>query len=306
MPASPTAWESAPPSPTTFVAPVLPIHIPQTGDAAMQQFFHDIVGQLSVLNSSVTSVPPTPTLGPRTSFMAPAPLAAALRSVAGADAGDQFEDADEEDESDVGTGSFVSQAYAGAPIYATPTPDGQRYSSQGSQEHPRYPQDHLRFSSQEQDRPRYSSQEHQRYSGQPQHPPPVTSPSSTLGADYVLVQKVAALPLPLQAPPLVPRPSPRIPMRSSARPTSRAGGVYETPGQAADKENSRRSQPQRQAPPPPVGLGIAAEGKRQTLGLAIQSGGVPAFEQDSLSSGGPRLQKRKSAFFHFLLFPGGE
>ncbi|GAA5834744.1 hypothetical protein JCM11251_003651 [Rhodosporidiobolus azoricus] len=40
-------------------APVLPIHIPQTGDAAMQQFFHDIVGQLHTI-SLRNSLPPSP------------------------------------------------------------------------------------------------------------------------------------------------------------------------------------------------------------------------------------------------------
>ncbi|BGP55155.1 serine/threonine-protein kinase gin4 [Rhodotorula sphaerocarpa] len=72
-----SAWESLPPSPTPAAAatfdsdtasqrssdgaPVLPIHIPQTGDAAMQQFFHDIVGQLQTITLR-NSLPPSPAL----------------------------------------------------------------------------------------------------------------------------------------------------------------------------------------------------------------------------------------------------
>ncbi|GAA5855207.1 hypothetical protein JCM8547_008984 [Rhodosporidiobolus lusitaniae] len=54
---------SSPASTSTTVnadgVPVLPIHIPQTGDAAMQQFFHDIVGQLHTI-SLRNSLPPSP------------------------------------------------------------------------------------------------------------------------------------------------------------------------------------------------------------------------------------------------------
>lgn len=215
-PASPV-WESAPPSPSpSSIAPVLPIHIPQTGDAAMQQFFHDIVGQLSVLHTS--SAPPSPTPSGRSSFLpyptpAPSPLLPA---------GEQFEDA-EDDESDAGTDSILSH-YAHRP---------DRYSAASSSQQSRH--------------------------------------SSSLGGDYVIVPK-------LVAPPLVPRPA----TRASARPTSRTGSPYE-----GDKENARGA----------VGLGIGGVGsgmeRRQPMGLAIQSGGVPDFDEELLQSPHPRLQKRK-------------
>ncbi|GAA6013986.1 hypothetical protein JCM10207_000196 [Rhodosporidiobolus poonsookiae] len=129
-------WVSMPPSPSpgavaafesalsaagasagTGGAPVLPIHIPQTGDAAMQQFFHDIVGQLHTI-SLRNSLPPSPNPGaspspsPAATYVSSfldgassiggvstAPTTPAMGSGAAEDA--RFEDA-EDDESDVG------------------------------------------------------------------------------------------------------------------------------------------------------------------------------------------------------------
>lgn len=98
-------WESAPPSPSPnaaafegSTAPVLPIQIPQTGDAVMQQFFHDIVGQLQTItlrNSLPASPLNSPSVAHQAAFFLPG---------AGGVVGDdltQFEDA-EEDESDAG------------------------------------------------------------------------------------------------------------------------------------------------------------------------------------------------------------
>ncbi|SCZ93314.1 BZ3500_MvSof-1268-A1-R1_Chr6-2g08603 [Microbotryum saponariae] len=89
--------------------PVLPIAIPQTGDAAMQQFFHDLVGHLQTMSlhgsspSSPVSSPPT---SHRQSFLSATsnvgPVMTTHHSAhtrRRSSAGDQFEDA-EEDESD--------------------------------------------------------------------------------------------------------------------------------------------------------------------------------------------------------------
>ncbi|GAA5843224.1 hypothetical protein JCM3766R1_006629 [Sporobolomyces carnicolor] len=119
-PDSPNAgWESVPPSPSpasaptfettsTTGAPVLPIHIPQTGDAAMQQFFHDIVGQLTTIslrNSLTAPGPSTAASSPattfRSSFMESGSSTAATTPATDGDM-TQFEDA-EDDESDIGT-----------------------------------------------------------------------------------------------------------------------------------------------------------------------------------------------------------
>ncbi|GAA5881260.1 hypothetical protein JCM3774_002867 [Rhodotorula dairenensis] len=137
-----SAWESLPPSPSPAAtaafeststsprssggAPVLPIHIPQTGDAAMQQFFHDIVGQLQTI-SLRNSLPPSPALSAVSpagtqissfldsgaSAISTAPTTPAMGSsgAGGARTGNgpggegdnsRFEDA-EDDESDIGT-----------------------------------------------------------------------------------------------------------------------------------------------------------------------------------------------------------
>jgi hypothetical protein len=69
-------WESAPPSPSpgfspTFdssAPPVLPIQIPQTGDAATQQFFEQLVGQIQTL-SLRNSLPPSPASSPTPIFV---------------------------------------------------------------------------------------------------------------------------------------------------------------------------------------------------------------------------------------------
>ncbi|BGO91156.1 serine/threonine-protein kinase gin4 [Rhodotorula toruloides] len=132
-----SGWESMPPSPSPQAsaafetsssssrpssggAPVLPINIPQTGDAAMQQFFHDIVGQLQTI-SLRNSLPPSPApsavspagtyvssfLDSGASNVSTAPTTPAMTSnspqvqhKADGDAS-RFEDA-EDDESDVG------------------------------------------------------------------------------------------------------------------------------------------------------------------------------------------------------------
>ncbi|GAA5963658.1 hypothetical protein JCM3765_003535 [Sporobolomyces pararoseus] len=128
-PASGAGWESVPPSPSpasaaTFEtnsstgAPVLPIHIPQTGDVAMQQFFHDIVGQLTTisLRNSVTGPSSTAASSPattfRSSFMESGASTAATTPATDGDM-TQFEDA-EDDESDNGTTDYsAGGGYAG-------------------------------------------------------------------------------------------------------------------------------------------------------------------------------------------------
>ncbi|GAA5901739.1 hypothetical protein JCM6882_006054 [Rhodosporidiobolus microsporus] len=107
-------------------APVLPIHIPQTGDAAMQQFFHDIVGQLHTI-SLRNSLPPSPNpsqaspspagtyvssfLDSGASGVSTAPTTPAMPSSSGGGGGGgaggegRFDDA-EDDESDVGMAPF--------------------------------------------------------------------------------------------------------------------------------------------------------------------------------------------------------
>ncbi|KAK4702047.1 hypothetical protein P7C70_g4180, partial [Phenoliferia sp. Uapishka_3] len=181
-------WESVPPSPSpNSAAPVLPIHIPQTGDAAMQQFFHDIVGQLSVLNSSVPSSP-TPSSAGRTSFL-PSVIPKASNG-AGEVGGDQFEDA-EDDDSEAGTPSIMSQ---------------ERYPTPNQGRHSRISQ---------------TSQNSRVSSEVSKAPQPSQSPYSSLDGDYVIVPK--ATPSRQSPPPLFARPPPRPPLRSSARPMSRSG-----------------------------------------------------------------------------------
>ncbi|GAA6047066.1 hypothetical protein JCM3770_004179 [Rhodotorula araucariae] len=146
-------WESAPPSPSpgavaTFEhdasaassprsstgggAPVLPIHIPQTGDAAMQQFFHDIVGQLHTI-SLRNSLPPTPGASPAGTYISSfldsgastvstAPTTPAMPTSSGDGDNSRFEDA-EDDESDVGVAVFPSPGMYGSE-YASPAVGG--------------------------------------------------------------------------------------------------------------------------------------------------------------------------------------
>ncbi|KAK4705875.1 hypothetical protein P7C70_g339, partial [Phenoliferia sp. Uapishka_3] len=243
VPTSP-GWESMPASPSpNSTAPVLPIHIPQTGDAAMQQFFNDIVGQLSVLNSTVPSSPSPSTAG-RGAFLPFAPGPGKERSAE--PAGDQFEDA-EDDESEAGTGSVVSQY-----------------------------QDH-----------QYSAQDRYSHSSQPTPASPkvvvplqASKSFASLGGDYVVVPRATTA---LQGPPLVPRPS----VMRSARPMSRGSQSYEG---TVDKENQRRSQQGR------VGRGILGSSGtpgRPPLGLAIQTGGGPAFDESPYRAPAPKTEKRK-------------
>ena len=102
-------WESAPPSPTFDAA--ASIHIPQTGDAAMQQFFHDIVGQLQTI-SLRNSLPPSPVSSPtptfRTSFAESAPSPTPY-NVDGDPT--QFEDAEEDDEDPYGEPASANYVY---------------------------------------------------------------------------------------------------------------------------------------------------------------------------------------------------
>jgi hypothetical protein len=57
-------------------SPIMPIHIPDTGDAAMQKFFHDIVDQLQTMSihsgGAPISVPNTPAVSPGPTFTEPA------------------------------------------------------------------------------------------------------------------------------------------------------------------------------------------------------------------------------------------
>ena len=72
-------------------SPALPIQIPETGDAAMQRFFHDIVDQLQTMSTRTSpSIPPSsPATSQRSSFLSPDPNAQYSDTT-------QFEDADED------------------------------------------------------------------------------------------------------------------------------------------------------------------------------------------------------------------
>ncbi|GAA5968961.1 hypothetical protein JCM11641_000793 [Rhodosporidiobolus odoratus] len=120
-------------------APVLPIHIPQTGDAAMQQFFHDIVGQLQTI-SLRNSLPPSPNLSngqasPAATFVSSfldsvtnvstAPTTPAMGTCGNGEEDSRFDDA-EDDESDVGVAlSEVSYSAHGADVFRAGTPSSQ-------------------------------------------------------------------------------------------------------------------------------------------------------------------------------------
>lgn len=253
------------PSPTFDTAPVLPIQIPQTGDAAMQQFFHDIVGQLQTI-SLRNSLPPSPIGSPvigfrGSSYLSGAPnaggrdsMTSQASSAAGAvvtgSGGDQFEDA-EDDESDAGS-SFRGAIYSPFPTPSIP---------QGSEA------------------------QHDPFRVRAASPSPVRplSISTPLG----------------QAPV-----RPRIAMRGSSRepptmgrPTSRSSG-YEN-GAGYDKENvpqrnsvnvgsNATSVFTKRVPPPKAPRpGAGSDRERATLGLAIQNvpnggrgaqAGSPPFE----------------------------
>jgi len=312
---SPNAgWESAPPSPSpnsaaTFDsptsntgAPVLPIHIPQTGDAAMQQFFHDIVGQLTTISlrnsltapggasSSTTASSPATTF--RSSFMDSGSSTAATTPAM--DHGDmtQFEDA-EDDESDVGTTSF-SPGGGGAgeyDMYRAGTPA----SSTGS----------YRAGS-----------------------PVLSTGGSSMhrrSADVTF-----GTPTP-SGPPLV---RPRINMRASsrveatnspARPTTRQANSWAGTS-SSDKENMRMPPPgqggnaglglqypnaRAGAPPLAPRPGQSGHG-RQTLGLAIQGGGQasgwndyefverPSMDEQMQMDKAKIKKKKRECFSHYL------
>jgi hypothetical protein len=292
-------WESAPPSPSpapqafdsapqqpivtsgyvppaspapTFEstaggAPVLPIHIPQTGDAAMQQFFHDIVGQLQTI-SLRNSLPPSPmgspvmgfrgdsylgggggSVGGRDSVMSNGSAARTtpLPEVGGGGAGDQFEDAEEDDESDAGgyEGAASSSIMSGSMRGPTPSYD-------------------------------INTQDPFRITYQPHRS---TSPSSPVRPLSTATSPIGP------GPPLV---RPRIAMRGSSREPSRPSSRNDY----GDKENRAAPPPAsgsgagRRVPPPlaprPTASAAQAGKERATLGLAIQSAGVPSFEYEMI------------------------
>lgn len=242
-------WESAPPSPTPGSAaafdsstgpPVLPIHIPQTGDAAMQQFFHDIVGQLQTIGqlSLRSSLPPAPssTSSPASAFQASrlSPNEPSSVNRGGPSGGDQFEDA-EDDESDAGTsvGGY------------TPFPTPQLGDYQEA--YVRKPVQPVILS---------------------KPPPPVRPRVAARGSSRDQQQAIITANSHL-----------------ATRPTSQ----YSATSAAAviDKENARRV-------PPPLAPRQGQQ-QRPVMGLAIQSAGVPSFDDDSLGSPGlsaPRLRKK--------------
>ncbi|GAA6064411.1 hypothetical protein JCM10212_001235 [Sporobolomyces blumeae] len=288
-------WESAPPSPSpastamfentsSTGAPVLPIHIPQTGDAAMQQFFHDIVGQLTTisLRNSLTapgSSSTTAASSPATTFRSSFIESDAGGSTSGrggsstaattpAMDGDmtQFEDA-EDDESECGVdggrvASFSPGPYGGDfDMFRSATPASSVSSSY---------------------RPGSSSM-HRR------------------SADVVSAVSASSGPPPTTASPVVAPPlvRPRINMRASSReptssparpPTTRQANSWagttshghHGAGSSGDKENMRLpvgghgnaglglQYPRSGAPPVAPRPG---QHGRQTLGLAIQNGG---------------------------------
>ncbi|GAA5990931.1 hypothetical protein JCM10908_000086 [Rhodotorula pacifica] len=284
-----SAWESLPPSPSpaataTFEsststsprssggAPVLPIHIPQTGDAAMQQFFHDIVGQLQTI-SLRNSLPPSPALSAVSpagthissfldsgaSAISTAPTTPAMgssgaggRAVSGSGEGDnsRFEDA-EDDESDIGTA--VSPAMF----------SGLDFSFGGSMAS--------------------------------EHPHRASTPVSSIGSSHCAASPVLSVggsasnhrrsadaALTYQRPRMSVRASSRSEQQatSPSRPSARQTASYPAyaASQGADKENVRVNpglgfsyprQGEGRAGPPPVAPRPGQQRERQTLGLAI-------------------------------------
>lgn len=283
-----SAWESLPPSPTPAAtaqfesgstssrssggAPVLPIHIPQTGDAAMQQFFHDIVGQLQTITLR-NSLPPSPALSAVSpagtnvssfldsgaSVVSTAPTTPALGSSTGGKAasaptgygeGDssRFEDA-EDDESEAG--SAVSPAMFAALDFS--------YGAGG-------------FAS--------------------EHPHRASTPVSSIGSSHRAASPVlsvggAASNHRRSADATVNYVRPRASVRASSRSEQQATSparpgarqtasypAYASTTSGVDKENVQVnaglgfSYP-RTAPPPPVAPRPGQQRERQTLGLAI-------------------------------------
>jgi hypothetical protein len=287
-----SAWESLPPSPSpvataTFEststsprssggAPVLPIHIPQTGDAAMQQFFHDIVGQLQTI-SLRNSLPPSPALSAVSpagthissfldsgaSAISTAPTTPAMgssgageRTVVHAAAGEgdnsRFEDA-EDDESDIGA-AVSPTMFAG-----------------------------LDFS----------------YGGgslASEHPHRASTPVSSIGSSHRAASPVLSVGAPAsthrrsadaaynyQRPKISVRASSRSeqqatsPSRPSARQTASYPAYASSPAAGADKENVRVNaglgfsypRPEEGRAAPPLAPRPGQQRERQTLGLAI-------------------------------------
>lgn len=290
-----SAWESLPPSPSpvataTFEststlprssggAPVLPIHIPQTGDAAMQQFFHDIVGQLQTI-SLRNSLPPSPALSAVSpagthissfldsgaSAISTAPTTPAMgssgageRTVVHAAAGEgdssRFEDA-EDDESDIGA-AVSPTMFAGLDF---------SYGGGGG-------------------------------SLASEHPHRASTPVSSIGSSHRAASPVLSVGAPAsnhrrsadaaynyQRPKISVRASSRSeqqatsPSRPSARQTASYPAYAASPAAGADKENVRVNaglgfsyprQGEGRAAPPPLAPRPGQQRERQTLGLAI-------------------------------------
>ncbi|KAM0787411.1 hypothetical protein ACM66B_003494 [Microbotryomycetes sp. NB124-2] len=257
-----SSYNAAPSSPNPSydpsAPPVLPIQIPQTGDAAMQQFFHDIVGQLQTI-SLRNSLPPSPMGSPIIGFNGSSFLGAegsvrdSVISTSSAppstavsplfETKEQFEDA-EDDQSDVASGGDGSIRGRGSVVYspfATPSlADTDVFRSRA------------------------------------------TSPATQSRPFSAPIASVAP---PISRPRMTVRGSSREPALSSInnRPVSRASGYSNEYGVGSyDKENN--APPPRQGSssmrvPPPVaprpGIQAAKAGReRAVLGLAIQNAGA--------------------------------
>ncbi|KAK4049021.1 serine/threonine-protein kinase gin4 [Microbotryomycetes sp. JL201] len=243
------AASSPTPSYDPSAPPVLPIQIPQTGDAAMQQFFHDIVGQLQTI-SLRNSLPPSPMGSPVIGFNGSSFLGAggsvrdSVISTSSAppstavsplfEATEQFEDA-EDDQSDVtGDGSTRGRGSVVYSPFATPSLADADVFRSGT--------------------------------ASPTQNRPFSAP-------------IASVAPPISRPRMTVRGSSREPASSSInRPQSRASGYSHEYG-SYDKENSAPSQARQMRVPPPVaprpGPQAAKAGReRAVLGLAIQNAGA--------------------------------
>ncbi|GAA5890492.1 hypothetical protein JCM5296_005062 [Sporobolomyces johnsonii] len=295
-PESSAGWESVPPSPSpaptaTFEStssgpPVLPIHIPQTGDAAMQQFFHDIVGQLTTISLRNSMTATTPTASPATTFRSSFMDSSSTAPTTPAMEGDmtQFEDA-EDDESDIGVSFTPGQDYdmyrAGTPATTSSSAGSYRavspvLSTGGSSVHRRSAD----------------------VGGSVSGPPPLVRPGINMRSSMRASSREA-------------------PTGSPARPTNRQAASWNG---TSDKENVRvlptgaggnaglGLQYPKGAPPPVAprpGQGGAGSGgrERQALGLAIQGAGAhgwndyefverPSMDEQMLMMQ-PKIKKKK-------------
>ncbi|KAK4056001.1 serine/threonine-protein kinase gin4 [Microbotryomycetes sp. JL221] len=254
---SPRSSYAAPSSPTPSydpsAPPVLPIQIPQTGDAAMQQFFHDIVGQLQTI-SLRNSLPPSPLGSPVIGFNGSSFLGAggsvrdSVISTSSAppstvvsplfEATEQFEDA-EDDQSDItGDGSVRgrgSGAYSASPFASPGLPDTDVFRSRAA------------------------------------------SPSAQARPFSAPMASVTTAP-PINRPRMTVRGSSREPASSINRPASRASG-YSNDYSMFDKENAAPQSSRGGRVPPPLAPRPdiqASKGGREraVLGLAISNAGA--------------------------------